>query len=43
MIGLLQPFSDAVKLFLKETVSPLTARKIFLYAPILAIVLVLII
>lgn len=41
--GLLQPFSDAIKLFLKETVKPLAARKIFLYAPILAITLVLVI
>ena len=41
--GLLQPFADAVKMFVKETILPTSANKIvFLIAPILTFVLALV-
>ena len=41
--GLLQPFADAVKMFVKETILPTSANKIvFLLAPILTFVLALV-
>ena len=41
--GLLQPFADAVKMFVKETILPTSANKIvFLIAPILTLVLALV-
>jgi NADH-quinone oxidoreductase subunit H len=41
--GLLQPFADAVKMFVKETILPTTANKIvFLIAPVLTFVLALV-
>ena len=42
-IGLLQPFSDAIKLFLKQRVAPLYGNRLgFYFAPILGLVLALI-
>ena len=41
--GLLQPFADAVKMFVKETILPTSANKIvFLIAPVLTFVLALV-
>jgi NADH-quinone oxidoreductase subunit H len=41
--GLLQPFADAIKMFVKETILPTSANKIvFLIAPILTFVLALV-
>lgn len=42
LIGLLQPFADALKLFLKEQTTPLRSNvPPFLIAPIIAIILAL--
>ena len=44
IIGLLQPFNDAIKLFSKEIVIPNISNNIqFFFAPILALVIVLIV
>ena len=44
IIGLLQPFNDAIKLFSKEVVIPNISNNIqFFLAPILALVIVLIV
>jgi NADH-ubiquinone oxidoreductase chain 1 len=43
-IGLLQPFSDAIKLFLKQSVSPLYGNSIGFYlAPVLMLIFSLVI
>lgn len=43
-IGLLQPFSDAIKLFLKQRVSPLYGNSFgFYFAPVLGLILALVI
>ena len=39
--GLLQPFADAVKLFLKEVVRPTERNIFFLFSPLLGLILVL--
>lgn len=42
LIGILQPFSDAVKLFLKEFIKPLSSSWRFIISPSLALLLVLV-